>query len=128
MQHLDADAVVVREVRRRQHVGGCTRRDGAAVMQQSAWTATVTVRIHSGSHQPLANAVVTGRWNDGSTSSCTTNASGYCAAPKAGIAKKTASVAFTITNVTLATFVYTPADNHELDGDSNGTAITVVKP
>ncbi len=102
--------------------------DGASTTQQNSWTATVTLSIHTGSHQPLANAVVSGKWNDGTTSSCTTNASGQCAAAKSGIAKKTGSVTFTVTNVTRATYAYNAAGNHDPDGDSNGTAITIIKP
>ena len=110
------------------HVGDL---DGASSTQQNTWTATATLTIHTSSHDPLANAMVSGSWNDGSTSStssCTTNASGQCATAKSGIAKKTASVTFTVTNVVLAAFVYKPADNHDPDGDSNGTTITVIKP
>ena len=84
--------------------------------------------IHSSNHQLLANAVVSGKWNDGTTSSCTTNASGQCASAKTGISKKTGSVSFTITSVARATYVYRPADNHDADADSNGTGITVAKP
>ena len=53
------------------HVGDL---DGASTTQQNAWTATVTVTIHTSSHGLLANAAVSGAWNDGGTSSCTTNA------------------------------------------------------
>jgi PKD repeat protein len=107
------------------HVGDL---DGASTAQQNAWTATVTVAIHNSSHGLLANSVASGTWNDGSTGSCTTNATGRCAVSKAGIPKKTGSVNFAVTNVALGTFVYKAADNHDPDGDSNGTTITVIKP
>jgi hypothetical protein len=107
------------------HVGDL---DAVSTTQQSAWTATATVTIHTSNHQPLANAVVNGSWSDGATSSCTTNTSGQCAAARSGIPKKTASVTFTITSVARATYFYKPADNHDSDGDSNGTAIVVAKP
>jgi hypothetical protein len=35
--------------------------------------------------------------------------------------------AFTVTNASLATFDYKPADNHDPDGESNGTAITIFR-
>ncbi|HUQ86338.1 MAG TPA: PKD domain-containing protein [Vicinamibacterales bacterium] len=101
--------------------------DASSATQQNTWTAAAKVTIHSSSHNPIANAVISGKWNDGSASSCTTNASGQCSAAKSGIAKKTTSVTFTVTNVAVATFVYKPAENHDPDGDSNGTAITIVK-
>jgi len=65
--------------------------------------------------------------NDG-TGSCTTNGSGQCAVSKPGIPKKTGSVTFRVVNVAQATLTYKSADNHDPDGDSNGTSITVSKP
>jgi hypothetical protein len=37
-------------------------------------------------------------------------------------------VNFTVNNVTHATLTYNAADNHDPDGDSNGTVIVVNKP
>jgi len=107
------------------HVGDL---DQANSNQQNMWTATVTITVHTSSHGPLANAVVSGAWNDGSTGSCTTNANGQCAVSRSGILKKTNSVSFTVTNVSRATFVYEPAANHDPDGDSNGTTVSVSRP
>jgi hypothetical protein len=107
------------------HVGDLDR---ASTIQQNAWTAAVTITVHSSSHGPLSNAVVSVTWSGGSTSSCTTNASGRCAVSRSGIPKSTASVSFTVTNVVLGTFAYNPASNHDPDGDSNGTNISVAKP
>jgi PKD repeat protein len=107
------------------HVGDLDR---ASTIQQNAWTATVTITVHTSSHGPLANAVVSAAWSGGSTASCTTNANGRCTLSRTGISKSTASVSFTVTNVALGTFVYTPASNHDPDGDSNGTTIGVAKP
>ena len=101
--------------------------DRARTIQQNAWTATVTIKVHNGSHGTVANAVVSGYWTGGSTSSCTTNSGGKCDVSRSGIPKTTSSVSFTVTNVARATFVYQPASNHDPDGDSNGTTITVTK-
>ena len=107
------------------HVGDLDR---ASTIQQNAWTATVTITVHTSSHGPLANAVVSAAWSGGSTGSCTTSASGRCAVSRSGIPKNTGSVTLTVTNVVLGTFVYKPASNHDPDGDSNGTTISVAKP
>jgi len=104
------------------HVGDL---DGASTIQQNTWTATVTITVHTSSHGPIANAAVSGGWNDGSTGSCTTNASGQCAISKPGIPKKTGSANFTVTNVALGTRVYDPSANHDPDGDSNGSIISI---
>jgi hypothetical protein len=44
------------------------------------------------------------------------------------LAKTIASATFTVTGVTLANSTYTPASNHDPDGDSNGTTIAVLRP
>jgi hypothetical protein len=37
-------------------------------------------------------------------------------------------VTFTVSSVVKTGYTYMPASNHDPDGDSNGTAITVHKP
>jgi Tol biopolymer transport system component/PKD repeat protein len=107
----------------RVHVGDL---DGASTGQPNkSWTAMVTIRIHDGNHGLVANATVSGSWNNGGAGSCTTNATGQCAVSWSAISRTKTSVSFTVTNVAHATLVYQPADNHEPDGDSNGTIVTV---
>jgi Tol biopolymer transport system component/chitodextrinase len=106
------------------HVGDLDR---ARTIQQNAWTATVTIKAHNGSHATVATAVVSGYWTGGSTGSCTTDSDGKCTVSRSGIPKTTSSVSFTVTNVARVTFVYKPASNHDPDGDSNGTTVTVIK-
>jgi hypothetical protein len=36
-------------------------------------------------------------------------------------------VRFAVTNDALAGFIYKPADNHDPDGDSDGTTITITR-
>ena len=104
------------------HVGDL---DPSRTVQPLSWTAIVTISIHDSSHALVANTVVSGSWNDGSTRSCATNASGQCAVSRSGILRKTSSVSFTVANVARATFAYRPADNHDPDADSNGSTVTV---
>jgi hypothetical protein len=82
----------------------------------------VTITVHDGSHTPVANATVSGAWTSGGTGSCTTNPYGQCTVSRSGMPKKTGSVTFTVVNVTHATLTYGAADNHDPDGDSNGTS------
>ena len=44
------------------------------------------------------------------------------------LAKSKLSIVFTVTKVASAVGAYTPTANHDPDGDSNGTRITLVKP
>jgi Tol biopolymer transport system component/chitodextrinase len=106
------------------HVGDL---DGASTSQGRLWTASVTITVHDSDHALLAGASVTGSWTDGTAGACTTNADGRCSVTKAGIPKMTASAGFSVTNVMRAVSVYTPTDNHDPDGDSSATAITIRK-
>jgi len=107
------------------HVGDL---DGSIMNQGSTWTAIATITLHDSNHSPVANATASGSWSNGGTGSCTTSASGRCSMSQSGILKKTASVTFTVGNVTHATLTYKPADNHDPDGDSTGTSLTVTRP
>ncbi len=106
------------------HVGDLDR---ASTTQRSAWTATVTNTVHDSTHLLVANALISGSWNDGRSGSCTTTSTGQCAVSRSGIPKATSSVKFTVTNVARAPFVYKPWSNHDPDGDSNGTEVTVTR-
>jgi hypothetical protein len=96
------------------------------------WTAIVLIRIHDANHANLGGAIVTGSWSDGASglAQCTfpTGDDGICFVSKDRIKNRTASVRFTVTNVSLDGQTYVAADNHDEDGDSNGTTIVVLKP
>jgi PKD repeat protein len=106
------------------HVGDL---DGRASSQGGTWTAAVTITVHTSSHGLAAGATVIGAWTGGATSSCTSDSSGQCLVSRPAIPGGTRSVTFTVTGVTHASMTYRAADNHDPDGDSNGTSITVNK-
>jgi serine protease AprX len=93
----------------------------------SRWRARATVEVHDGSHSPVEGATVTGSWTGKTTVSCVTNANGRCSLTKR-YAKKKASVTFTVTQVQASGLSYVSADNHDPDGDSTGTSITIARP
>ena len=107
------------------HIGDL---DGVRTNQKNSWTASVTVTVHNANHSPVANATVNGAWSIGGTGSCTTDGSGQCILSRTTIPRKTPSVTLTIVNVTKSTYLYTSVDNHDPDGDSNGTNLTVRSP
>ncbi len=110
------------------HVGDL---DGSASNVTSRfWRASITITVHNSSHAPVANAKVTGSWSGGPTgsSSCTTNSSGQCTVAKNLSRSSYASATFSVTNVTLSGYTYDSSSNHDPDGDSNGTSITVYRP
>jgi len=109
------------------HIGDLDR---SSVLSGTKWNASVTIYVHDANHNLVANAVVTGKWSNGTTGtvSCTTNSSGVCTVSKTGLSAKTASVTFSVTGVSATGLTYTSTSNHDPDTDSNGTTIVVTKP
>ena len=104
--------------------------DNASTLNGNNWNAAVVITVHDQNENPVAGAVVSGSWSNGTTGSgsCTTNASGQCTITRTGVRGSVSSVTFTVTNVTHSSFTYQPGSNHDPDGDSNGTVIGVAKP
>jgi PKD repeat protein len=89
------------------------------------WSAFVRVMVHTASHEPLANAVVNAKWNDGPSASCTTTTTGTCVISRSRL--RAATVTLMVTGINRASFVYDPASNNDPDGDSNGTSISIAR-
>jgi hypothetical protein len=69
--------------------------DGTTVSLQNTWSATVTITMHDEGHRPVANALVS------------------------------AFVDFTVLGASNSTSFCAPANNHDPDGGSNGTTISI---
>lgn len=110
------------------HIGDLDR--SSALVTSTTWKATVTIRVHNASEQPLAGVKVYVKWSNGTTgtTSCTTNTSGVCSVTKTSLSTSITSITLTITNATLASYTYTATANHDPDGESNGSMIVVPKP
>jgi len=104
--------------------------DGAAAWIGAKWSATVAVTVHDSNHVPVANAQVSGTWGNGSSGlrSCTTDANGQCSVTSPQMAASKTNATFTITDVQSGALTYLAVNNHDPDGDSNGTAITIQRP
>jgi subtilisin family serine protease len=109
------------------HVGDL---DGTSATSKSNWTGTVTIAAHDGNHNLLSGVAVSGSWSGGysGTGSCTTGSNGLCQVKTGTVSKKNTSATFTVTGATKTSYVYQAADNHDPDGDSDGTSISVSKP
>ncbi len=94
------------------------------------WNAPLTFTVHTSGEAVLANATVSGSWSSGASGSgsCVTNASGLCSFTKNNIHRNSSSATFTVTSLAHGSFVYASGDNHDPDGDSDGTVIVVAKP
>jgi hypothetical protein len=100
------------------------------------WYANVRVFVHDDGHSPMEGVLVQGYWtvrNKTYASSCTTNTlspedAGRCTVARGNIGRRRSSVTFTVTSLTIAGKTYNAGENHDGDGDSNGTVITVYRP
>ncbi len=105
------------------HIGDLDRQSTSL---GNAWIATVSITVHDTGHTVVGNVVVTGSWTDGSETSCITTALGQCTA-SIRLAKKATSIRFQVQSVLAAGLTYKPESNHDPDGDSNGTSVTVTR-
>jgi hypothetical protein len=64
----------------------------------------------------------------GAVVSCTTDGSGQCSITLSNINKRINSVTLTVNSVSAAGCDYAAGDNHDPDGDSDGTTIVIVSP
>ena len=107
------------------HVGDL---DGSATAPQGGrWTATVTILVHDAAHSPVSGITVAATWSGGASggSSCVTAAGGQCQVSKQ-VQRNSPSATFSVSSLSGAT--YDPGLNHDPDGDSNGTTLTVSRP
>jgi thermitase len=109
------------------HIGDL---DGSAAGSRRTWTAAVTVTVHNADHLPISGAVVTGTWSGGAVRSgtCTTDVDGTCVVVSSSLRNRNSVTTFTVTGVAVSGSAYSAAQNHEPDGDSTGTAISIAKP
>lgn len=109
------------------HVGDL---DGASANNGSTWTANVTITVHDEAHAGVSSATVSGSWSNGANgnASCVTSGGGSCTVSTSSIPKRNGSVTFTVGNVTHGSLTYDSGSNHDPDGSSNGTSVSVSKP
>jgi len=105
------------------HIGDL---DGTATRTSKTWQAKVTIAVHDGGHAPVSGATVVGTWSNGVKSTGATGSSGTCTVSSGSLTSST--VTFTVTGVTKTGYTYNSGSNHDVDGGSNGTTITVKKP
>lgn len=100
-------------------------------IDRRAWKATARITIHDHLHTGLSGVAVEGSWGAGvtETSTCTTDPSGVCEVSIVVTEKKQKNVAFTVLNLTpTGEESYLSLQNHDDDGNSDGTSIVIVKP
>lgn len=93
----------------------------------SRWWATVVITVHDAAHAPVSGVTVTGSWNGAGSVTCVTNAGGTCSLSKR-FSNRKASTTFTVRGLSVSGKTYDAESNHDPDGESTGTSITVFKP
>ncbi len=92
------------------------------------WTSSLTVMIHDPNEMPVESVTVDvlADYGVGPVAlSCLTAANGSCTTSALSVHKKYGSVTYTIQSLDVS---YASQDNHDPEGDSDGTMILVVKP
>ena len=107
------------------HVGDL---DGVA-NQKPSWQAKITITVHDASEQPLSGVTVGGAWGGGAagTVSCKTGRKGTCTVASPAVAPGITEVTFRVMGATAAGYAYDKDANHDSDGSSDGTTITITK-
>jgi serine protease AprX len=107
------------------HVGDL---DGSSAwVTAKRWRAQVRITVEDAGHVAVPGAVVTGAWTGGKVTTCTTGTTGRCTVSNP-YRKVRAAATFTVTSIAKAGVTYASGANHDPDGDSTGTAITVARP
>jgi hypothetical protein len=103
--------------------------DQETLLRSTVWGARIQITVHDAAEAPVPNVTVSGNWSAGTPfeSSCTTNSSGWCYV-RDQVPNAIGSVSYSVTDISGAASPYTPAANHDPDGDSDGTTIAVLKP
>ena len=102
--------------------------DGSsAPAPRGRWNAAVIIAVHDATEKPVSDATVSGSWSNGANGDifCVTGESGQCSVTKSNIKSNVGSVTFSVNDVIDATLAYSSSDNHDPDGESNGTSIVV---
>jgi serine protease AprX len=108
------------------HVGDLDR--SSISLSATRWRARATVRVHGGDHALLSGVLVRGRFGpNGAALTCTTGTGGACTLTH-DLKKTRVSIVFTVLGLSKTSYVYVAASNHDPDGESNGTKITVTRP
>ncbi len=112
----------------RMHVGDL---DGSVRMKGKSGKgdASVTVTVHDLNHNPVANAVVSGTWSGAASGTVTgtTDGSGNVTFIFGNLSSGS-TVNFGIIGISHGNFIYDASANHDPDGDSDGSSITVILP
>lgn len=109
------------------HVGDLDA--SAAITTGSRYALTVTISVHDDLDGAVAGATVSGTFSNNQPGSCVTAANGTCTTSNDRFStRRHPEASFTVNSVSATGLAYDAPANHDPDGDSNGTIISVVAP
>ena len=104
------------------HIGDI---DGEARLRKNGiWQAHVTVVVHGTNEDPVHHAKVEASWTTAQGSdiaSCRVRRDGTCKLRSSRFGSDISDVTFRVTDISLDSMTYSASENHESDGDSDGT-------
>ncbi len=106
------------------HIGDL---DGGSRNARTRWFGGTFVTAHDQNHAPLAGVAIMFDFPGPGSHTCTTDATGKCGVLTLA-ADSVPSLTFTVTGAVKSGYTYDAGANHDPDGDSNGTSITVNQP
>ena len=92
-----------------------------SVRGKKNWKATIFITAHYSNESAVVGALVSGSWSNGGSASCLTNTNGECTVEQR---TKENNLTFTVSNIS-ADSNYDAGENHDIDGDTDGTSITI---
>lgn len=95
---------------------------------RNLWDATVIVTVHDNEESAVSGVTVAGGWSSGGNTSCVSDNSCQCSLTKNNLKGNQGNVAFLVTDISYPGYSYQPGDNHDPDGDSDGTNIAISQP
>ena len=108
------------------HIGQLT---GSTSNLGNTWTADVVITVVNASDQPIANAVVSGSWDQGDDldDTCETDINGECSLISAPIRKNIKQATLAINAVEYPESKYVADEDHDPDAITEGTSIRIPK-
>ena len=102
----------------------------ARAERRNRWEATVTIAVHDSGEAAVTGVTVSGTWSDAARggASCVTAADGTCTVTKSNLKGNKPAATFTVTQIDGVNVGYDAGANHDPDGDSDGTTISVAAP
>ena len=101
--------------------------DGVGTAWYYWWAGVITITVHDAADAPVSGATVVGSWDGSVTQSCVTSSAGTCTVSR-WFSRAVLTTTFSVVDVRSGSQPYQAALDHDPDGSTDGTRITVGRP